>query len=145
MDKTNIIEKITEAGLKNTKPRRNIIDLLESNDDLLSAQQIYDKLREDNVHMNLSTVYRSLDKLTEHNIINKVILEKEKQALYEYNREVHHHFLICKNCNKIKTIYNCPLENYETELQNTTNFLITGHKIEFYGYCKTCQKKLKMI
>lgn len=144
MDKNNIIEKIIEAGLKNTKPRRNIIDLLESNDDLLSAQQIYDKLREDNVRVNLSTVYRSLEKLTEYNIINKVLLEKEKQALYEYNREVHHHFLICKGCNKIKPIYNCPLENYETDLQKNTSFLITGHKIEFYGYCKECQKKLKL-
>ncbi len=142
MDKNSIITKILEAGLKNTRPRINIIDILENGNELLSAQQIYDKLRESKVRVNLSTVYRSLEKLTEYNIINKVSLDKEKQALYEYNREIHHHFLICKNCNKIKTIYSCPLEDYEVNLEKKTNFLITGHKIEFYGYCKECQKKL---
>lgn len=144
MDKNKITKKMIEAGLKNTKPRINIIDLLEGTNDLLSTQQIYEKLRDDKIRVNLSTVYRSLEKLTDNHIINKVVIEKEKQALYEYNRDVHHHFLICKGCNAIKTIYNCPLENYEIDIQKTTSFLITGHKIEFYGYCKECQKRLNL-
>ncbi|MDD3129990.1 MAG: Fur family transcriptional regulator [Candidatus Izemoplasmatales bacterium] len=143
MDKLNIISKMIDSGLKNTKPRVNIIDLLEKSDSLLTAQDIYDSLKESGVKVNLSTVYRSLDKLTENNILNKVSLESEKQTLYEYNREIHHHFLVCKSCNKVKSIYSCPLDNYELELEKKTNFVITGHKIEFYGYCKECQKKLK--
>lgn len=142
MDKNNIISKVIDAGLKITKPRIDIIFILEQHNGLLSAQDIYDKLRLKDVRVTLSTVYRSLEKLNRNNIINKVVLETDNQALYEYNRQVHHHFLVCKMCNKIKTIYSCPLEEYEKELAKKTGFAITGHKIEFYGYCKECSRLL---
>ncbi|MFA7076367.1 MAG: Fur family transcriptional regulator [Candidatus Izemoplasmatales bacterium] len=143
MEKKSIISRIIESGLKNTKPRVNIIDLLEQSDNLMTAQDIYESLRNNGVSLNLSTVYRSLDKLTENNILNKVMLEDGKQALYEYNHDIHHHFLVCKSCNKVKPIYSCPLDKYEKELEKKTNFIITGHRVEFYGYCKECQRKLK--
>ncbi|QWB99474.1 transcriptional repressor [Mycoplasmatota bacterium] len=144
MEKKSIISKITEAGLKKTKYRVNIIDLLEKSNTLLSAQDIHTQLIKNKTKVNLSTVYRTLDKLTENGIINKVDIEQEKQSLYEYNRDEHHHFLICKNCNKIETIYNCPLHDYEQEIMKDSGFYITGHKIEFYGYCKECQKSLNI-
>ncbi|MFO7969791.1 MAG: Fur family transcriptional regulator [Bacillota bacterium] len=144
MEKTNIIKRIVDAGLKKTKYRVNIIDLLEKADNLLSANDIHSILLKENTKVDLSTVYRTLDKLTKNNIINRIELEKENKSLYEYNRKKHHHFMICKNCNKIETIYECPLSEYEEKIQADSNFLITGHKIEFYGYCKDCQKKLKI-
>jgi Fur family ferric uptake transcriptional regulator len=143
MVKKNIIQRIVDAGLKKTDNRVNIIDLLENSKDLLSAQTIFEMLRKDDLKINLSTVYRTLDKLTENGIINKIDLEAEKQSLYEYNRDEHHHFLVCKNCNKIETIYHCPIHEYEEQLKKETDFIITGHKIEFYGYCNDCQKTMK--
>ena len=142
MNKRNIIKKILDAGLKKTKYRVNIIDLLQKSDDLLSADAIHKKLLNKNKSIDLSTVYRTLDKLTKNKIINKIELENESHSLYEYNREEHHHFIVCKKCNKIERIYNCPLKEYEDKVQSNSDFLITGHKIEFYGYCKSCQKKL---
>ncbi|MCF7923579.1 MAG: transcriptional repressor [Candidatus Izimaplasma sp.] len=144
MKKTNILKKIENAGLKKTKYRVNIIDLLEKADGLLSASDIHQLLIDNDIQMDLSTVYRTLEKLTENNIINRIELEKEKQSLYEYNREKHHHFMICKSCNKIETIYDCPLTKYEEDIKAHSDFLITGHKIEFYGYCKNCRKRLKI-
>ena len=143
MAKKKIIQKITEAGLKKTTNRVTIMDLLEKTKDLVSAQDIYDRLSKSDYKINLSTVYRTLDKLTDNGIINKVELENEKQSLYEYNRDQHHHFIVCKNCNKIESIYHCPLHEYEEQLEKNSGFLITGHRIEFYGYCKDCQKKMK--
>jgi len=142
MKKGNITHIITKAGLKKTKYRVNIIDLLEKSDALLSAQDIYDKLIHSDERMNLSTVYRTLDKLVDADIINKIEIEHEKQSLYEFNRDEHHHFMICKQCNKIESIYHCPLDDYEQQLAQETGFSITGHKIEFYGYCKDCQKSM---
>jgi Fur family ferric uptake transcriptional regulator len=142
MKKRNIWNLISDAGLKKTKFRMNIIDLLEKNETLLSAQEIYNELHHKDVSINLSTVYRTLDKLVEADIINKVALEQEKQILYEFNRDEHHHFLICKSCNKIQPIYRCPLHDYEEKLMSETGFKITSHKIEFYGYCKDCQEKM---
>jgi len=142
MKKKNIWSMITDAGLKKTKIRMNIIDLLEKSNRLLSAQDIYNNFYEKDDSMNLSTVYRTLEKLVEAKIINKIHLEQETQILYEFNHDEHHHFLICKSCNKITPIYGCPLHDYEKELMKETGFMITSHKIEFYGYCIDCQKNM---
>jgi len=139
MKKDNLIDKIMNAGLKNTKYRVHIIDLLSKSNELLSAQEIYHKLAQKNLKINLSTVYRTVDKLVETEIINKVQIENEKQAFYEYNHNVHHHFLICQGCNKIIPIYNCPLHDYESKLEKELNFQVTGHRVEFFGYCQDCQ------
>ncbi len=142
MEKKNIVKTLVESGLKKTKYRVNIIDILQKSKQLLSAQDIYEILNNNKIKVNLSTVYRTLEKLTENKIINKIEIEQENKSLYEFNRQEHHHFLICKNCNKIEPIYNCPLHDYEDTLQKQTGFQITGHKIEFYGYCKKCQKSI---
>lgn len=140
MRKRKILNMMSNAGLKKTKIRLNIIDLLEQSEELLSAQDIYNIFYEKDDSMNLSTVYRTLDKLADAKIINKIDLEQETQILYEFNHDEHHHFLVCKSCNKITPIYGCPLHDYELQLTNQTGFKITSHKIEFYGYCKDCQK-----
>ncbi len=144
MKKQKLVDKIMSAGLKNTKYRVYMIDLLSKSEKLMSAQDIYLELMKKKVNINLSTVYRTLDKLVETKIINRVQMEHEKQALFEYNRNIHHHFLTCLGCNKIIPIYECPLKDYEEQLQEKTGFILTGHSIEFYGYCKDCQEKLKI-
>ena len=142
MKKQKLIDKIMNAGLKNTKYRVYIIDLLSKSERLMSAQDIYLELMKKKVNINLSTVYRTLDKLVETEIVNRVQMEREKQALFEYNRNIHHHFLTCLGCNKIIPIYECPLKDYEIKLEKETGFILTGHRVEFFGYCKECQTKL---
>lgn len=142
MTKENFIEKIFNADLKKTKYRVSIIELLSKTEKLLSAQDIHKTLIKQKIRINLSTVYRTVDKLVENKIINKVNLENETHAMYEYNRHKHHHFLICQNCNKIVPIYECPIEDYESKLKAESGFEIIGHRIEFYGICEDC-KKLK--
>ena len=142
MRKENFIDRLFNAGLKNTKYRVNIIELLSKEESLLSAQDIYLKLVDKKVKINLSTVYRTLEKLVETEIINRVQIEGEKQALYEYNSNIHHHFLICQGCNKIIPIYDCPLHDYEEKLEQDSGFHITGHRVEFFGYCEDCHRNL---
>lgn len=140
MKRETLKNRILNAGLKNTKYRVDVIELLSKTDGLLSAQEIHKRLIKKGRNINLSTVYRALDVLEENQIINRVTLENEKQALYEYSKDKHHHFMICNNCNKITPIYYCPMEEYENQIRKTTGFNVTGHNVIFYGICKECQK-----
>jgi len=139
MSKEGLINKILGAGLKNTKYRVNIIELLSKTEELLSAQEIYKRLIKKHIRINLSTVYRTLDILVDNQILSKVTLDGEKQAFYEYNRDIHHHFLICRGCSKIIPVFDCPLHDYEEKLSKESGFIITGHRVEFYGYCEECK------
>jgi len=55
---------------------------------------------------------------------------------------VHRHYLICLGCKKIMPIDHCPLGDYEKSLAKKTNYLISGHRLDIYGYCPECKLKI---
>jgi len=81
--------------------------------------------------------------LAEKELVIKVTFENEVKNLYEYNHQIHHHFLICLSCNQITKVESCPLRDYEELVSEKMKFRVIGHKLEFYGYCEDCQKKQK--
>lgn len=90
--------------------------------------------------MNLSTVYRTLNTLTEKGILLRSVRQDGK-AYYEFAEKDHAHRLICKLCGKVIPIDTCPLRELEETLQKKTGFQITGHSLEFTGLCPECHEK----
>jgi len=127
-------------GCRNSKNRNAIIEILDSAIEPVTADYIYKKLRELNPTASISTVYRSLEKLTANNIVTKSIIMDSNKAMYELNRKTHKHYFICTNCNKMVPLENCPLEELEKNISKNTGFNITGHKLELYGKCSSCSK-----
>lgn len=140
-NKTDYADDLKAGGLKKTRHRTAILDILDQSDQPVNAEQVYLKLKEENVSINLSTVYRILDALAVKNIVTKLSLSGDNKAFFEFNRKVHRHYLVCIECKKILAINDCPLEDYEKTLEKETNFSISGHKLDIYGYCPECKKK----
>lgn len=132
---------LKDRGLKNTKHRQTILELLQAEQEPVTAEQIYCMLKEKDVAINLSTVYRTLETLSEKELIVKHSVTNESKALFEYNNQVHKHYLVCVECKKILAVEGCPLHQYEELLEQKTGFVITGHKLDMYGLCPACQKK----
>lgn len=138
-DKADYKELLKREGLKNTKHRNSVLDILENSEQPVTAECIFLKLKEENVSINLSTVYRVLEKLYEKRLINKTNITDESKALYEINHMEHKHHLVCVGCKKMFSVDECPIEEYEKTLQKKLGFDITGHKLEIYGYCRDCK------
>ena len=134
-------DEFKQKGLKNTKQRAAILEILQESDRPITAEQVYNELKEKNVPVNLSTIYRNFLFLCEKELVNKLALTGESSTFYEINRMVHRHYLVCLGCKKVLAIDDCPLESYEELLAEETNFVITGHKLDIFGYCADCQKK----
>jgi len=139
------IIKLRSSGLKSTRQRVRILEILLETGQPVTAERIYADMITDESPFSLSTIYRAMDSLAEKGIINKVTFENESRTYYEINREIHHHFLVCLACNKIYTIDSCPLHDYEDQVADTMGFKVVGHKLELYGYCTSCQKKHNQI
>lgn len=131
-------EKLKKSGLKLTKSRKAILDILIKSDQPMAAEQIFLILKEEKIDTNLSTVYRTLYSLENIEMVTKISIMDDDRKLFEYNMMDHRHYLICIGCKKIITIKNCPLGSYEKELESKTNFAILGHKLYLYGYCSEC-------
>jgi len=141
MKNMDFSQDLIKKGLKSTRHRTAILNILEQSDQPLAAEQIFLALKGKEAPANLSTVYRVLDALTDKNMVLKLNITGDSRTLYEYNRMVHKHHLICLGCKKILTINSCPLGDYEKALAEKTDFSIAGHKLDIYGYCPECREK----
>lgn len=127
-------------GVKNTRQRTAILDILEKIQQPISAEAIFAELLENKTSVSLSTVYRTLEIMVSKNLVTKLTLSGDSKSLFELNRMIHSHYLICLGCKKIITINHCQLQNYEDCLAKETGFSIVGHKLDIFGYCPECRK-----
>lgn len=132
------------VGIKKTKQRTCILDVLEQADTPLSAQEIYNRARSADACVWLSTVYRVLEYFINEGLIVKTAVMDSSMALYELNRNQHRHYAVCVNCHKVIELANCPMEKFEPEITES-DFRVLGHRVEMYGYCKDCDGKISGI
>lgn len=132
-----------KVGLRNTKPRNLVYDMLTDLDLPITAEQVFLKLKEVDASISLSTVYRILEIFVEKRLVLKSILSEDNKATFELNRMAHKHHLLCLGCKKMLTVEDCPLDLYEQKLEQMTRFHVTGHRLEILGYCETCNDKRK--
>ena len=139
MQITDNKELFTSQGLKNTKSRNLVYNILEQSDLPISAEQIYLKLKGNEASINLSTVYRILDVFVIRNIALRSVMAESNMSMFELNRREHKHHIVCVGCKKIFAVEGCPFEGFEKQLHDRMDFDVTGHKLEIYGYCKNCK------
>lgn len=132
-------EVFKREGLKNTKHRSSILDILEQSSVPITAEDIFLRLKENDISISLSTVYRILETLVSKELVIKSSINNESKASFEINRMEHKHHLVCVGCKKMVSIDGCPFEEFEKTIQGTDGFDITGHKLEIYGFCADCK------
>jgi len=124
------------------KPRRTrsqdkILDLLKALNRGISAQDLYIELRSRNLSLGLATVYRALEALKLDGLVQVRSLSNG-EALYSLAHEDKHH-MTCVQCGDSVTIEGCPVHELETQLNQSYQFKIYYHMLEFFGLCTQCQ------
>lgn len=129
---------LRENGIRVTVGRISILNIIESSNKGLSAENIYYECKNQNENVNLSTVYRTLELLEENDIIKKINIDGP--AIYVPKKESHKHTLKCDLCSKCVEIP-CPMEEIEEVIKAKVGFSLTEHKLELSGICGECKKK----
>ena len=129
------------AGIKKTKQRGCVLEVLQNANGPLNASEIFDRARTADTSVWLSTVYRILDYFVNEGLAVKTAVMDSNYALYELNRNQHRHYAVCVNCHKVVELTNCPMEKFEPEIAES-DFRVLGHRVEMYGYCKDCDRKM---
>lgn len=137
MTSTDFSKLLTKHDLKITQARVSLLEIIEKENKPLDAQFLIDSLKSSS-QVDKVTIFRILNVLTEHGILRRLEFGEGK-ARYELNTEDHHH-LICQNCGKIEDISDCNIGALEKEIKHKKHFLVKLHTLEFFGFCKDCQK-----
>lgn len=133
-------ESLWPEGIKKTKQRKAVLEVLERAEMPLPAMDIYTQIGKGETPVWLSTVYRILELFTEKGIALKTTVLNSDMAYYEHNKNIHHHFAVCVDCHKLVAINSCPLADYEPKLTED-EFRVLWHRVEMYGYCKDCDRR----
>lgn len=122
--------------VQRTRSQERILDLLKSLNRAISAQDLYIELRNRGQSMGLATVYRSLESLKLEGVVQVRTLANG-ESLYSSVQSDQHH-LTCLNCGASIAIDECPVHQLESQLQNSHQFKIYYHTLEFFGICDRC-------
>lgn len=125
------------GGLKRTKQRVLVLDVLERAELPLSAPEIAAELARRGAPVWLSTIYRVLETFVEAGTVQKTVVLENGAAVYELCAHAHRHYAVCLRCRRIIPLEECPLERLEPRLCER-DFHITGHRLQMYGFCGGC-------
>ncbi|NLZ82734.1 MAG: transcriptional repressor [Clostridiales bacterium] len=140
-------ELLKMNGLKVTTQRIAILEVLSNRPgEHMTAEEIYDVVREKYQDIGLATVYRTIQMLSELDLIDKLNLD-DGYVRYEISNKHHeegghhHHHLICLDCGNIYTFQDDLLETLETRISEALEFEVTDHEVKLYGHCKNCRQQ----
>ncbi|MFC6171518.1 ferric iron uptake transcriptional regulator [Loigolactobacillus jiayinensis] len=136
--------QLHQAGFKLTPQREaTVVSLLQNETGHLSAEEVYLLVKASTPDIGLATVYRTLEILTELNIVNKVSFT-DGLIRYDLRREGaqqhFHHHLQCTQCGKIQEVHEDLLHDVERLVEQQYHFHVQDHKLTFQGICADCQR-----
>ena len=128
-----------------TANRKKILDFLKENHNrTLTVADIDVYLKDCNSEVNITTIYRYLDKLEKEGTVMKYVSEKGSQAAYQYVESGHsceeHLHLQCVKCGKVIHLECHFMDEILEHVENEHGFLMQCKNSIVYGTCRECVK-----
>ena len=128
-------------SIKTTKQRDRILEVIRDAHGHLTADEVYQILKQEDTSIGVATVYRNLKFLYENKIINR-IQHPDFGYVYDANLDRHYHFH-CDICNRMYDIDDLYQANLNTLIEKEFGGKIHSHMTFFKGICPDCLKKEK--
>src|SRR5437899_1409755 len=105
------LEALRSRGYRSGGAREAVVDLLADQHCCLTAQEIFDQLRQSDRRVGIASVYRTLELLVDKGFVQKVDIGAGT-ARYEpaHPSGEHHHHIVCDTCGKVEAFADPRLE-----------------------------------
>ena len=134
-----------ETKTYHTKQQQSILEIMEKMEEkYVTAGQVAKALKEEGAQVGLTTVYRRLDRLVKEGLVQKIVLDGNSGACYQYvgDNEANSHFLLkCEDCGEIQNMDCGHMEELYSHVLEEHHFNVNPHRTMFYGLCEKCQRK----
>lgn len=129
---------LQDSGYKLTRTRRVLVELLASSTHAYGPIELYDAARERCPGLGLVTVYRTLEKLEELSLVQRL---HQPDGCHRYLRATqgHQHVMVCSGCGEVEVFSGDNLEPLFHRLADQTGYSIEQHWLQLFGLCPACQ------
>lgn len=130
-------------GVRTTRQRTAVAELLGRVDGFRSAQELHDLLRQDGASVGLTTVYRHLQALADSGQIDMLRTDGGEAVYRRCPTASHHHHLVCRSCGRSVEIEGAEVEAWAASVAVQHGFIDGSHTVEVFGTCAACAKKAR--
>jgi Fur family ferric uptake transcriptional regulator len=124
--------ELKKAGLKVTLPRLKILEILERDSDRhMTAEDIYQCLRDANEDVGIATVYRVLTQFESAGLVERHNFDSGP-AVYELDRGEHHDHMVCTETGKVIEFHNSEIEALQVKIAKEKGYQLVGHSLVLY-------------
>ena len=132
------LTQLQENGYRLTGARRAVVDVIQKSTRALTPLEVFDTARKKYRALGLVSVYRTLEKLEELHIIQRVHQPQGCQAFISANHG-HEHLLLCQSCGQVTFFEGDELDNLIRTISSQTGYQIRDHWLQLFGLCKKCK------
>ncbi len=123
---------LRQAGLRITRPRQVILQILTETDDHPDAAQIFQRAVKQDAQISLATVYRTMKALEENGAIQRHAFG-DGPARFEHAGDAHHDHLIDVDTGDVIEFASDRIEALQDEIAERLGYEIVHHRLELYG------------
>jgi Fur family ferric uptake transcriptional regulator len=133
------VHRLSELGYRLTPQRMMILSAIEGSESHISAEEIYAQVVAKYPHVNISTVYRTLELLNRLGLVTETDLG-EGRVRYHPADKGHHHHLVCEECGAIIDLDESTLFPLKDALLRDYKFVADLRHLAIFGRCTNCRK-----
>jgi Fur family transcriptional regulator, ferric uptake regulator len=132
---------LKERGVRLTRQRQILLELIDKSGQHLNAEELYHLARERDPKLNRVTVYRTLKMLKQGGLVDELDLMhvEGEQHYYETRMKQEHAHIICLRCGKVEEFFGEPLQKLRRQVESHFGFQVILARTEIGGYCSHCQ------
>jgi len=132
------LEQLHDHGYRLTGARRAVVETVEKSTRALTPIEVYDMARKKYRALGLVTVYRTLEKLEELHLIQRVHQPMGCQAFISAGIG-HQHLLLCQDCGRVAFFEGDDLDSLTKTISKKTGYQVNEHWLQLFGLCADCR------
>jgi len=136
---SDIASRLSQKGYRLTPQRLMILEAIEGASGHVSAEEIYQKIKERYPGLNISTVYRTMELLKETGMVTETDMGDGRVRFHSVGHE-HHHHLVCSKCGSVVDLDESMLSPLTVLLTEKYGFSADLKHLAIFGRCKDCAR-----
>lgn len=136
-----LVGELADRGIRLTRQRRVIVQVIEGAQRHLDAATILRRAKKVDPTVHRVTVYRTIDLLKRHGLIDELDLLhiRGEGHYYESHGPRDHIHIACLRCGKVREFESRLFERLKRQIERDCGIKISVTRTEIGGYCEACR------
>lgn len=132
------LTQLKENGYRLTNARKAVVKIVVNTTFALNPLDVYEQAKANCPSLGLVTVYRTLEKLEELDLIQRVHQPNGCNA-YLPHADGHQHLIICQQCGKAEYFEGDDMNAFFERVAGEHGFTVNEHWLQLFGICSDCE------